>query len=152
MTPLTVEQLQKHPEYEHTIWKLTPDHEGKVTVAKDRGGPINIAYEVHGHGDRKIVVSMPLSILSQLRHRVSDCYFCLAFVLAAGTGVLSCFVSVAWAVSGLDLTSHLANPTLAPRDNGCIPFTPVLVFLGLLITSSQLLFLGAPSAPSQGTR
>jgi len=118
MAPLTVEQLQKHPEYEHTIWKLKPDHDGKVPVAKDRGGPINIAYEVHGHGDRKIVVSMRLSMLSQLRHRVSDCYFCLIFVLAAGTGVLSCFVSVAWAVSGLDLTSHLVKPTLAPRDNG----------------------------------
>ena len=58
MAPLTAEELQKHPEYEHTIWKLTPDQEGKVAVAKDRGGPINVAYEVHGHGDRKIVVSV----------------------------------------------------------------------------------------------
>ena len=57
MAPLTAEELEKHPEYEHTIWRLKPDQEGKVAVAKDRGGPINIAYEVHGHGDRKIVVS-----------------------------------------------------------------------------------------------
>lgn len=57
MAPLTAEELARHPEYEHTIWKLKPDQEGKVAVANDRGGPINIAYEVHGHGDRKIVVS-----------------------------------------------------------------------------------------------
>ena len=57
MAPLTAEELPKHPEYEHTIWKLKPDQQGKVAAAKDRGGPINIAYEVHGHGDRKIVVS-----------------------------------------------------------------------------------------------
>jgi hypothetical protein len=58
---MTAEELQKHPEYEHTIWKLKADQEGKVAVAKGRGGPINIAYEVHGHGDRKIVVSVQLS-------------------------------------------------------------------------------------------
>lgn len=63
MAPMTAEELQKHPEYEHTIWKLQPDHQGKLAVAKDRGGPINIAYEVHGHGDRKIVVSMQISTL-----------------------------------------------------------------------------------------
>jgi len=60
MAPLTAEELQKHPEYEHTVWDLKPDQQGKVAVAKDRGGPINIAYEVHGHGDRKIVVSVQI--------------------------------------------------------------------------------------------
>lgn len=75
MAPLTAEELQKHPEYEHTIWKLKPDQEGKVAVAKDRGGPVNIAYEVHGHGDRKIVVSVQLPTLLHLWHRVSGFYF-----------------------------------------------------------------------------
>jgi hypothetical protein len=57
MAPMTVEELQKHPEYKHTIWHLKPEQQGKVTVAKDRGGPLNIAYEVHGHGNRHLVVS-----------------------------------------------------------------------------------------------
>lgn len=57
MAPLTAEELLKHPEYNFTIWDLKPESKGKVAVAKDRGGPINIAYEVHGHGDRHLVVS-----------------------------------------------------------------------------------------------
>lgn len=72
MAPLTPQELQKHPEYEHTIWKLKPSLQGKVAVAKDRGGPFNIAYEVHGHGDRKLVVSTRSLISSYLRHQVSD--------------------------------------------------------------------------------
>jgi hypothetical protein len=48
--------LLKHPEYAHTIWDLTPAQKGKAVVANARGGPINIAYEVHGHGDRHLVV------------------------------------------------------------------------------------------------
>jgi hypothetical protein len=59
MAPLTVEKLEKHPEFPHTIWDLKPEKQGKVPVAKDRGGPLNIAYEVHGHGDRHLVVSGP---------------------------------------------------------------------------------------------
>jgi hypothetical protein len=66
MAPLTAEELQKHPEYDHTIWKLAPDQHGTVAVAKDRGGPIDIAYEVHGHGPRRIVVSAAIFPASQM--------------------------------------------------------------------------------------
>lgn len=59
MAPLTAEELSRHPEYPHTIWDLKPAHQGKAVVAKDRGGPFNIAYEVHGHGHRHVVVSGP---------------------------------------------------------------------------------------------
>jgi hypothetical protein len=62
MAPMTAEQLRQHPEYNHTIWDLKPSQKGKFPVAKDRGGPINIAYEVHGTGDRHLVVSLPNSI------------------------------------------------------------------------------------------
>jgi hypothetical protein len=58
MAPMTAEQLQQHPEYSHTIWDLKPEKKGKVAVAQDRGGPIDIAYEVHGSGDRHMVVSL----------------------------------------------------------------------------------------------
>jgi hypothetical protein len=69
MAPMTAEELLKHPEYDHTIWDLKPEKKGKVAVAKDRGGPIDIAYEVHGHGDRHLVVSTALYVaLSKLQH------------------------------------------------------------------------------------
>jgi hypothetical protein len=54
--PMTVDELLKHPEYDHTIWDLKPERKEKLAVAKDRGGPIDIAYEVHGHGPRHMVV------------------------------------------------------------------------------------------------
>ena len=57
MAPMTVEELEKHPEFLYTKWHLEPEKQGKVAVAKDRGGPLDIAYEVHGHGDRHLVVS-----------------------------------------------------------------------------------------------
>lgn len=81
MPPLTAEELQQHPEYEHTVWNLKPDRRGKAVVAKDRGGPINIAYEVHGHGDRKIVVSMLLLVFFNHPHVSS---FCLASYMCCG--------------------------------------------------------------------
>jgi hypothetical protein len=77
MAPLTAQELQKHPEYDHTIWKLNPDYQGTASVAKDRGGPIDIAYEIHGHGPRRIVVSATISYtLSPYPHhlRVPCCY------------------------------------------------------------------------------
>jgi hypothetical protein len=58
MAPMTAEQLQQHPEYKHTVWDLNPSKKGKVPVANGRGGPINLAYQVHGSGDRHLVVSL----------------------------------------------------------------------------------------------
>lgn len=69
--PLTAEELRAHPEYDHTIWPLKPSQSGTLPVATGRGGPINIAYEVHGHGDRRMVVSTyyPQSIFGpHLKH------------------------------------------------------------------------------------
>ncbi|KAH6858629.1 Alpha/Beta hydrolase protein [Alternaria alternata] len=60
MAPMTAEELSNHPEYPHTIWDLKPEKKGKAVVAKDRGGPLNIAYEIHGHGDRHLVWVMGL--------------------------------------------------------------------------------------------
>lgn len=58
MPPMTADQLRAHPEYDHTIWHLEPEKSGTLPVANGRGGPINIAYEVHGTGDRHLVVSV----------------------------------------------------------------------------------------------
>ena len=51
----------KHPEFEHVIWELKPAEKGKVAVAKGRGGPIQISYEVHGNGPTKLVVGIASS-------------------------------------------------------------------------------------------
>jgi hypothetical protein len=56
-TPLTAAEVVAHPEYPHIYWDLAADKKGKVEVAKGRGGPFKIAYEIHGHGPRKIIVS-----------------------------------------------------------------------------------------------
>ncbi|KAF2198280.1 alpha/beta hydrolase-like protein, partial [Delitschia confertaspora ATCC 74209] len=58
--PMTAAEVVKHPEYPYIIWDLKPEKKGQVTVAKNRGGPINIAYEVHGHGDKHMVWIMGL--------------------------------------------------------------------------------------------
>jgi hypothetical protein len=47
-----------NPAYPETIWKLTPDQSGRLPVAANRGGPINIEWEVHGTGDIKLVVRL----------------------------------------------------------------------------------------------
>lgn len=54
--PLTAAEIVKHPEFEHVTWDLKPAKKGKTTVAIGRGGPIRIAYEIHGHGPIKLVV------------------------------------------------------------------------------------------------
>lgn len=56
MAPMTAEELLKHPEYEHTIWDLEPTQKAKLPVAAGRGGPLNIAYEIHGRGKIHLVV------------------------------------------------------------------------------------------------
>jgi hypothetical protein len=38
-------------------WEGTPTQHGVVDVAKGRGGPVSIAYEIHGTGPHKLVVS-----------------------------------------------------------------------------------------------
>lgn len=52
----SVEETLKHPAYPGTIWNLLPHQKGKLAAAKGRGGPFNIAWEVHGTGPIKIVV------------------------------------------------------------------------------------------------
>lgn len=54
--PMTADELLQHPEYPHTIWDLPPAQKARLPVAKDRGGPLNIAYEVHGRGNLRLVV------------------------------------------------------------------------------------------------
>ena len=56
--PLSAAELVEHPEFKHVTWALKPAKKGKVDVAKGRGGPLQIAYEIHGNGPTKLVVGI----------------------------------------------------------------------------------------------
>ncbi|KYK57590.1 hypothetical protein DCS_04601 [Drechmeria coniospora] len=57
----SVEETLKHPAYPDAIWALQPEQHGLCAAAKDRGGPINIAWEIHGKGPIKLVFIMGLA-------------------------------------------------------------------------------------------
>ena len=54
---LKASELEKHPEFPYLTWDLKPSKKAKLPVAASRGGPLNLAYEVHGNGPRKLIVS-----------------------------------------------------------------------------------------------
>ncbi|KAG9241920.1 Alpha/Beta hydrolase protein [Calycina marina] len=55
-----VDEILALKEFPHVLWELTPTQSGKLPVAKTRGGPVNIEWEVHGKGDIKLVWIMGL--------------------------------------------------------------------------------------------
>ena len=64
--------MLEHPLYETAVWDLKPTSEGKLAVGHGRGGPLDIAWEVHGRGPIRIVVSAPsnrVDLLSASRPR-----------------------------------------------------------------------------------
>ncbi|KAH0098741.1 alpha/beta-hydrolase, partial [Aureobasidium melanogenum] len=58
--PLSAAEVQNHPEFPYITWDLKPKSMGKLSVAKNRGGPLDIAWEVHGEGENKMVWIMGL--------------------------------------------------------------------------------------------
>jgi hypothetical protein len=60
----TVEETLNHPAYPSTVWDLQPDRKGKASVAKDRGGPVELAWELHGTGPIKMIVSITFFLRS----------------------------------------------------------------------------------------
>lgn len=58
--PLTAAEVIEHPAFNTVIWDLKPTKKGKCPVAQSRGGPIDIAYEIHGTGPRHLVWIMGL--------------------------------------------------------------------------------------------
>ena len=71
--PLTAAEIIAHPEYEHVNWHLKPEKKAKLAVASGRGGPFEIAYEIHGNGPRHLVVSKHLFIALSAVQGVSCC-------------------------------------------------------------------------------
>ena len=60
--PPTAAEILRHPAFPTVIWDLPATSKGKVAVAKARGGPVNIAYEIHGTGPIRLVVSQQDSL------------------------------------------------------------------------------------------
>jgi len=54
----SVAEIVAHPNYPEAIWNLTPTQSGQLAVAKGRGGPFKIDWEVHGNGPIKLVVCL----------------------------------------------------------------------------------------------
>ncbi|KAL7628848.1 hypothetical protein AAE478_000363 [Parahypoxylon ruwenzoriense] len=52
----SIEQVTKSPAFPTAIWKLEPHRSGLLPVAADRGGPLNISWEVHGDGPVKLIL------------------------------------------------------------------------------------------------
>lgn len=60
----STEETLKHPAYLTTLWALEPTSQGKLSVAEGRGGPVGIAWEIHGEGPVKLVVRSSRQISS----------------------------------------------------------------------------------------
>ncbi|KAI9806263.1 MAG: hypothetical protein M1825_006378 [Sarcosagium campestre] len=60
MAPLTVAEVEQHPGYAGAIWHLPATKKGKLSVGQGRGGPFDIAWELHGHGPIRLVWIMGL--------------------------------------------------------------------------------------------
>ncbi|KAI1394150.1 alpha/beta-hydrolase [Hypoxylon trugodes] len=52
----SLEEVSKSPAFPTAIWKLQPHQSGFLPVAADRGGPLNISWEVHGEGLIKLIL------------------------------------------------------------------------------------------------
>ena len=62
MPPLTSAEIVQHPAFKDVIWDLPPTTKGNCAVASTRrGGPFNIAYEIHGTGPIHTIVSIYLA-------------------------------------------------------------------------------------------
>ncbi|OAA62251.1 glycylpeptide N-tetradecanoyltransferase [Cordyceps fumosorosea ARSEF 2679] len=70
----SLDETLNHPAFPGAKWSLIPDSQGKATVAKDRSGPIDIAWQIHGHGPVKIVLIMGLAASLNAWQR-QTCYF-----------------------------------------------------------------------------
>ncbi|TPX15318.1 uncharacterized protein E0L32_004595 [Thyridium curvatum] len=57
----TVAATLKHPSYPDATWALEPTRSGRIPVAEGRGGPFNLAWEVHGEGPIKVILIMGLA-------------------------------------------------------------------------------------------
>jgi hypothetical protein len=53
----STEETAMHPAYPTAIWQFEPHQKGKLATTLLRGSPVNIAWEIHGDGPIKLMVS-----------------------------------------------------------------------------------------------
>ncbi|KAJ4165165.1 hypothetical protein LMH87_006811 [Akanthomyces muscarius] len=70
----SLDETLNHPAWPGAKWDLIPDSQGKASVAKERSGPIDISWQIHGHGPIKIVLIMGLAASMNAWQR-QTCYF-----------------------------------------------------------------------------
>lgn len=70
---MTTEEILAHPEYPHIVWALKPTRSGIHPCGATRGGPYNIAWQLHGHGPRHLILIMGLGgIMSSWQRQTRD--------------------------------------------------------------------------------
>lgn len=74
--PLTAAEVVEHPAFSTVIWDLKPTKKGRCAVAHGRGGPIDIAYEIHGTGPVRLVVSCSQTAVDWIGPRAKDMALC----------------------------------------------------------------------------
>lgn len=52
----SVEDVVKSPAFPTAMWQLEPHRSGLLSVAADRGGPLNISWEIHGDGPLQLIL------------------------------------------------------------------------------------------------
>lgn len=57
--PLSAAELVAHSGYKSVVWDLKPTSSGKCSVGAGRGGPFDLAYEIHGTGPNHLIVFAP---------------------------------------------------------------------------------------------
>lgn len=70
--PLTAKEIIAHPEFPYVTWLLTPNRRERFAVARWRGGPFRISFEIHGKGPIKMVVCHSLLLPSMYPPSESD--------------------------------------------------------------------------------
>ncbi|KAI0121140.1 Alpha/Beta hydrolase protein [Xylariales sp. AK1849] len=51
----SAEDIKNDPAFPTAVWQLDPHQRGLLPVAADRGGPVDIDWEIHGDGPTKVV-------------------------------------------------------------------------------------------------
>ena len=72
----SLDEVAQLPAFATTYWELEPHQKGVLPVATGRGGPLNISWEVHGDGPRKLIVSKQLCVYATVSDHGTDSSCC----------------------------------------------------------------------------
>ncbi|KAI1078951.1 alpha/beta-hydrolase [Whalleya microplaca] len=70
----SIDEVAKHPAFPTAIWQLEPHQSGLLPVAANRGGPLDISWEVHGDGPIKLILICGLGFF-KIAYQRQTAYF-----------------------------------------------------------------------------